>query len=244
MLRAPWSPWMGAHRLPEFSIYPDAPIKRMSILERRPQDDRAFFSRHWRDVHGGMVSRLPHLYAYIQNHILEDIPHGHPVFPGDGLVEQLWRSTRQMQQGYNSPVVDELVSDEVNYLGHGSNYAILAAGPLREASNGSKLVVALRHGGDTELADAISDAAETLCPDIARDDVIATIAKPNFLPTQPHPVDMFLHIYCRDPAEAVRTGSDLAKKVSSLPFREKAALSVWRVATATIISPDHGSQPG
>jgi len=214
-------------------MYATAPIKRMSILERRPGDERAFYSRHWREIHGGMVSRMPFLYAYIQNHVMEELTPGRADFPADGIVEQLWRNTREMQRGYNSEVVAELIADEVNYLGHGSNYAILAQQKLREAPAGNKLVVALRHGGKVDLADALANKAAGLCPDLLRDDVIATIAKPNFLPVPPRPVDMFLHLYCADADAAAQIGRELAAG----PLPEKAALGIWRVVTATIVAP-------
>jgi uncharacterized protein (TIGR02118 family) len=218
-------------------MYEIAPIKRMSILERRRGDDRAFFLRHWHDIHGAMVSHLPHLFAYVQNHIVEGFPCDHPGFPGDGIVEQLWQSTALMQRGYNSPVVRDLIADEVNYLGHGSNYAILAQGPLRLAPSGSKLLAALSHGGAVDLADKVAEAAAVLCDDLVRDDVIATIAKPNFLPAPPRPVDMFLHLYCADQQMASEVGGELAKSIAALPFGAGAAVEVWRVATAPIVSP-------
>ena len=141
-----------------------------------------------------------------------------------------------MQRGYSSPLVRELIMDEVNYLGHGSNYAILAQGPLRAAPRGNKLVVALRHGGDLDLADALVETAGQLCDDLVRDDVIATIAKPNFLPASPHPVDMFLHVYCADPPTAHQVGHELVKSFIALPFNAGAAVEVWRVVTETIVS--------
>ena len=141
-----------------------------------------------------------------------------------------------MQRGYSSPLVRELIMDEVNYLGHGSNYAILAQGPLRAAPRGNKLVVALRHGGDVDLADALVKTAGQLCDDLVRDDVIATIAKSNFLPALPHPVDMFLHVYCADQPTANQVGHELVKSLIALPFNAVAAVEVWRVVTETIVS--------
>ena len=222
----------------EARIYPPAPIKRMSILERRPGDSRAYFSRHWHEVHGGMVSRMPHLYAYVQNHVVGEFAHDRPTFPCDGLVEQLWRSTAEMQRGYNSPVVADLISDEVNYLGHGSNYAILASEALREAPEGCKLVLALRHGGDPSLGDALAGQALALGPSsLLRDDVIATIAKPNFLPVPPHPVDMFLHLHFADPQAAQNAGERLVKEIAGYSFPGKAAFALWQVTTKTIVRP-------
>lgn len=209
------------------------PIKRMSILERRRQDDRAFFSRHWHEVHGGMVSRLPHLASYIQNHIVEEFPHEHGTFPGDGIVEQLWRSTADMQRGYNSAVVKDLVEDERNYLGHGSNYAILASEALRLAPDGSKVIIAIRHGGDVGLVDGILQMVPDQASHVLRDDVIATIPKPNMLPVQPHPIDAFLHLYFAGPEAAAGAAAALVKSLPKMNAR--AAIAVWRVRTEKII---------
>lgn len=219
------------------AVYERAPIKRMSILERRPGDERAFFSQHWRDVHGGMVSELPFLHAYYQNHVAQDFPCNGFSIPGDGIVEQLWRTTEEMQRGYNSPVVAGLIADEVNYLGHGSNYAILAQQPLRHAPAGNKLVVALRHGGMVDLADRVALLAADHCDEILRDDVIATIAKPNFLPVPPRPVDMFLHLYCASPQEAGAAGQALAMAIAALDRPAQATCGVWRVTTHIVVAP-------
>ncbi len=219
-------------------VYQTAPSKRMSILERRAGDGRAYFSHHWHEVHGGMVSRMPHLFAYIQNHIVEEFLSGHAGFSGDGIVEQLWRSTVEMQKGYSSAVVKDLIADEANYLGHGSNYAILAQESLREAPEGNKLIVAVRHGGEPALADAVADFAAEVCHDVLRDDVIATIAKPNFLPVPPRPVDMFLHLYGAGAADASQVGARIAERTGSLSLGPNAAIAVWRVGTRTIVRPD------
>lgn len=222
------------------TMYTIAPIKRMSILERRPGDDRAFFLRHWRDIHGGMVANLPYLFAYHQNHVLEDFDCGMPGYPADGFVEQLWRSTAQMQRGYNSPAVKVLIGDEPNYLGHGSNYAILAEGPLRHVPDGRKLIVSLRHGGQPELIDELAGRAASCCGDMVRDDVIATIAKPNMLPVQPRPVDAFLHLYFADVASAQAAAKQLTQIAREIPFGAGAAFGLHRVATAVIIAAPAG----
>ena len=208
------------------------PLKRISILERRAQDDRAFFSRHWRQVHGGMVARLPYLAAYNQNHVVEDFPHTQAGFPGDGFVEQLWRSTAEMQRGYSSPVVGELVADEVNYLGHGSNYAVLASAPLQIAEAGEKLLLAIRHAGAIDLVDSLEALAREHGA-VIRDDVVATIAKPNMLPALPHPVDAFLHVHCASADAASAAGRALTEGLPRL--LSNAAVGVWRVRTATIV---------
>lgn len=218
------------------SLYAPAPIKRMSILEKRPCDGRDFFLHHWHTVHGGMVSRLPHLVAYNQNHVVEDFRTGLEGYPADGFVEQLWQSTAQMQAGYNSPVVAELIGDEPNYLGHGSNYAILTSMPLTADESGAKLVASLRHGGDVAWIEKIAARAAALDTRLTiRDDVIATIAKPNMLPVPPRPVDSFLHLHFADVAAARAAATALVEFAGTIATPARAAFGLHRVVTATIV---------
>lgn len=219
------------------SLYLPAPIKRMSILEKRPGDSREFFLRHWHDIHGGMVSRLPHLVAYNQNHVLEDFLAGPEGFPADGFVEQLWRSTAQMQAGYNSAVVAELIGDEPNYLGHGSNYAILASAPLAGDESGAKLVASLRHGGDVRWLEDIASRAARLpgLTQFIRDDVIATIAKPNMLPVPPRPVDAFLHLHFESVDRARGAARSLVELSLAPGAPARSAFGLHRVRTSTIV---------
>lgn len=219
------------------SLYAPAPIKRMSILERRSGDTREFFMRHWHDVHGGMVSRLPYLVAYNQNHVVEDFLTGIDAYPADGFVEQLWRSTAQMQAGYNSAVVAELIGDEPAYLGHGSNYAMLTSVPLVADESGAKLVVSLRHGGDLGwLENIVAGAGQSAgLSQVIRDDVIATIAKPNMLPVPPRPVDVFLHLHFGTVADAREAATSLIKYSSTRKPPANAAFGLHRVKTATIV---------
>lgn len=218
-------------------LYAPAPIKRMSILERRPGDTRDFFSRHWRTIHGGMVSRLPYLAAYNQNHVVEHFATGLEGYPADGFVEQLWRSTAEMQAGYNSPVVAELIGDEPNYLGHGSNYAILTSVPLQADESGTKLIASLLHGGDVTWIEKITARAADLnkLSQIIRDDVIATIAKPNMLPVPPRPADAFLHLHFTNIAATQAAAAALIGFAATLKTPARAAFGLHRVVTATIV---------
>ena len=218
-------------------LYGPAPIKRMSILERRPGDTRDFFSHHWRMIHGGMVSRLPYLVAYNQNHVVENFNTGLEDYPADGFVEQLWRSTAEMQAGYSSPVVAELIADELNYLGHGSNYASVTSHPLRADESGAKLIASLRHGGDIPWIEKIIVQATDLghLSQVIRDDVIATIAKPNMLPVPPRAADTFLHLHFTDVAAARAAAVALIEFAAKLERPARAAFGLHRVVTATIV---------
>ena len=215
-------------------------IKRMAILNRRGGDDRSFFQNHWLKVHGGLVAGLPYLRSYVQNHVQEDFVEGGapPAFKVDGLVEQVWNSDAEMQMGYrpDSDQVKAMLVDEPNYIGHGTNYAMLYSAPLYTAEDGSKLIVIVRHRGDTRIADDIfaHARAQAGCNRSIRDDVLAVIPKFN-MKEPPVPVDAFLHLYFDGPENARRAGQDqaaYAQKYANLP---NIALGVVRVRTATII---------
>ena len=71
-------------------------IKRMSILTRLPGMSAEEFSREWREVHGTLVRRFPHLLGYTQNHVViresaPGIAATHAALPIDGVVEMWFR---------------------------------------------------------------------------------------------------------------------------------------------------------
>ena len=215
-------------------------IKRMAILYRRAGDDRAFFQNHWRTVHAGLVAGLPFLRSYLQNHVLEDFVEGSapPAFNVDGLVEQLWNNAAEMQTGYrlDSAQVQAMLADDPNYIGHGTNYAMLYGAPSHPAESGEKLIVIVRHRGDTEVADAIFEQANALpdCVRALRDDVIAVLPKFN-MKEPPVAADAFLQLYFRDADAARRAGQALAAQAARFGERPHVAVGIVRVRTLTII---------
>jgi uncharacterized protein (TIGR02118 family) len=180
-------------------------FKRMSVLVRRPDHDRATFSRLW-ERHATPVSQLPKVRGYIQNHIEEDFSPASPI-RADGFVELLWDRPEDMAVAFASEVARPMVEDEPGFLGHGSGYALAQARPLREAA-GRKLIVAAR--GDTAALAAVEGQVATLVGRDAwqRDDVTDLIAKPLMAP--PQPLDAFYHLWFEDAASARDAGERLA----------------------------------
>jgi hypothetical protein len=185
-------------------------FKRMSVLVRRPGDDRDYFSRRW-EAHAAPVSGLPRLRGYIQNHVEEDFagPLAAPLL-ADGFVEQLWDREEDMTAAFAGPAAQPMIQDEASFLGHGSGYALTGAAPLRAASGG-KLILAVVTGENRIGLDTIENEARALPGLLAilRDDVADLIAKPGMAP--PQPVDSFLHLYFADAGAASAAAGLLTK---------------------------------
>lgn len=82
-------------------------IKRMSILTRPPGLSAEDFSREWREVHGPLVRRFPHLLGYTQNHVVAreavlGTDAAHAALPVDGVVEMWFRDLDDLGAAFAS----------------------------------------------------------------------------------------------------------------------------------------------
>jgi uncharacterized protein (TIGR02118 family) len=201
-------------------------FKRMSVLVRRPGDDRAFFSRGW-ERHAAPVADLPRVRGYIQNHVeeaftsVEEAP-----IEVDGFVELLWDRPEDMAAAFASPAARPMVEDEPNFLGHGSGYALKAAPALFEAEGGKLIVAAV--GGQDRL-NALETGLSTLegLRLLIRDDVAGLIPKPGMAP--PQPVDAFFHLYF----DAIGPACEAGRRIAAA--RWEARLGVYRVRTIRFV---------
>ncbi|WP_332680938.1 EthD family reductase [Bosea sp. (in: a-proteobacteria)] len=203
-------------------------FKRMSILERRPGDDQAFFSRHWQERHGPLVARLPLVRAYVQNHVEEEYaPTGFRV---GGIVELQFDDPAAMESAFSATASLAVAADEVNFLGHAAGYVIGDA-PIRLAGRQGKLVIVAAHGGN-QVALGRFEAALRALPDfveLIRDEVASVMARPGA--TRPSQgIDAFLHVYFADAASARRAGPQVAALVE-----DALKLGVFHVRTVRIV---------
>jgi uncharacterized protein (TIGR02118 family) len=181
-------------------------FKRMSVLVRRPDHDRATFSALW-ERHAAPVSQLPRVRGYIQNHIEEDFCAA-STLRADGFVELLWDRPEDMTAAFASEAAKPMVADEPGFLGHGSGYALAEAHPLADAPGG-KLIVTVRgqRGADWRGVETVAAALRGF-NSLLRDEVTALIAKPGMAP--PQPVDAFYHLWFNDVPAAREAGPRLA----------------------------------
>jgi uncharacterized protein (TIGR02118 family) len=206
-------------------------FRRLSILVRRATDDRATFARGW-EHHGTIVSHLPGIRGYQQNHVIEEFGHvgAPPPFRVDGVVELRFDSPDAMKQAFASEAAIPVKADEPNFLGHGTGYAIAAAPAVRPAEDGSKLIVVIRQHNEAAMS-AFKAAARALpgCVHVIHDDVIEVIARPE-MADGPQRAEVFLHLYFDDVERARRAGDLITKDDPG-----GLAYSVFRVRTLTVI---------
>ncbi len=107
-------------------------FRRLSILVRRPSDDRGAFARGW-EHHGTIVKHLPGIRSYQQNHVVEEFGHvgDPPPFRVDGIVELRFDSPEAMKEAFASVAATPVKADEPNFLGHGTGYAMAVAQQVR-----------------------------------------------------------------------------------------------------------------
>jgi len=203
-------------------------FKRMSILEKRPGDDRAFFSQHWRERHGPLVARLPLIRTYVQNHVEEVYEPG--SFRVDGIVELLFDDAAAMNEAFAPEAVQAVRTDEANFLGNATGY-VIGDSAIRMAEESGKLVVPLAHGGDQAELKRFEAALGRLpgVIHLIRDDVASTIARPGA--GQPgQQVDAFFHLYFSKVAGARRAGPQIAELAHG-----SIRLGVFRMRTVRIV---------
>ncbi len=207
-------------------------FRRLSVLVRRPTDDREAFASAWKR-HGDLIRKLPGVLAYQQNHVVEDFGHSGalPAFDVDGVVELRFESPEAMTLAFASPEARPVKSDEPNFLGHGTGYVIARVQDHREATDGRKLIVIARISEGSDASTTLLNHARQLAGHIhaIRDDVTDVIARPE-MARGPQGADMVIHLYfhstqaCRDAGRAL--------PALAIPG---AAFSVYRVETLTVI---------
>lgn len=90
-------------------------IKLVSILQRRNGMDVEAFQAHWRDVHAGVVSRLPGLRRYVQCHtLLSGYKKLQPA--ADGVAELWFDSTDALRALNGSSALDAVRADEARFI--------------------------------------------------------------------------------------------------------------------------------
>jgi uncharacterized protein (TIGR02118 family) len=203
-------------------------FKRMSILVRRPQDDRHGFSAGW-CRHAALISDLPGVRAYQQNHVVEEFASvsARPLAI-DGIVALRFDTPAAMAEAFQSPAAQAMAADEPNFLGHGSGYALATDGPLRPVDGDARLIIALSgpKGTAEDLAHDLAGLSGLV--DLTRDDVTDLIPKPGMAP--PQPVGHFFHLDF-DTAEAA---SAAGRRLAAQEF-PGVMLDIVRVRTITIL---------
>jgi uncharacterized protein (TIGR02118 family) len=90
-------------------------IKLVYCITKKPgMSDEEFF-RYWRQVHGPMGRRIPHLRKLVQSHRIE-VP-GDSVPPGfDGMAELWFDDAQALLAARNSPEWKASTEDEASFI--------------------------------------------------------------------------------------------------------------------------------
>lgn len=93
-------------------------IKRMTMLARREDRSLDAFRRHWLHEHVKIVTRMPHLHGYVQNHLVDRLiaEIGEPHFSIDGIPELWFVDEASKNAALQSSAAKELPVDEKNFI--------------------------------------------------------------------------------------------------------------------------------
>ncbi len=97
-------------------------LKQLSIFRRREDLSREAFRDYWRTRHPDVVTRLPGIRRYVQNHVTA-VLRGEPGW--DGIAEVWFDDIESMRANAGSPVLADIREDEANFIAAGSMVSIV-----------------------------------------------------------------------------------------------------------------------
>lgn len=99
-------------------------LKQLSIFRRREDLSPEAFRSHWRHRHPEVVTRLPGIRRYVQNHVT-GVLRGELAW--DGIAEVCFDDIESMRANVGSPVLADIRADEANFIAAGSMVSIVTA---------------------------------------------------------------------------------------------------------------------
>ncbi len=99
-------------------------LKQLSIFRRREDLSQEAFRDYWRNRHPEVVTRLPGIRRYVQNHVTA-VLRGDPGW--DGIAEVWFDDIERMRANAGSPVLADIRADEANFIAAGSMVSIVTA---------------------------------------------------------------------------------------------------------------------
>jgi uncharacterized protein (TIGR02118 family) len=89
----------------------------VSLIRRRDDIDAGRFSRHWLDVHGPLVCRLPGLRSYAQGHVVAALTDAARDMAIDGFAELAFDSVAARAAAYGSAELAACDRDSPGFIG-------------------------------------------------------------------------------------------------------------------------------
>lgn len=95
---------------------------RMGLIRKQPDWSQEAFSSYWRDRHGPLAARVPHLREYWQNVVTDRLQRGISFERGpwdfDGVSQLCFDDEQQADQGFrDGELAADLIRDEQHFLG-------------------------------------------------------------------------------------------------------------------------------
>jgi uncharacterized protein (TIGR02118 family) len=112
------------HVVRDGPVPPDA-VKSVAFLSRKPGLSVEEFHRHWRDVHGPLVSLLPGLRRYVQSQTRRSAYEGGRVPAYDGVALMWFDSMEAIRNTSATGEYARVVSDDPVFLAPGAILSIL-----------------------------------------------------------------------------------------------------------------------
>lgn len=121
----------------------DGMVGAISLMRRRDDIDAAGFARHWLDIHGPLVCRLPGLRRYAQSHVITAATPRARAMAIDGFAELAFDSVAARAAAYGSPALADCDRDLPSFIGAVSRLVTEAAVvvPRPDAPDLAKLVI-------------------------------------------------------------------------------------------------------
>jgi uncharacterized protein (TIGR02118 family) len=92
-------------------------IGAISLMRRRDDIDAAQFRRHWLDIHGPMVCRMPGLCSYAQSHVSAALTLTARAMAIDGFAELAFDSVAARAAAYGSSELADCDRDSPGFIG-------------------------------------------------------------------------------------------------------------------------------
>lgn len=92
-------------------------IGAISLIRRRDDVDTAQFARHWLNIHGPLVCRLPGLCNYAQSHVTAALTQAARAMAIDGFAELAFDSLAARAAAYGSPELTACDRDSPGFIG-------------------------------------------------------------------------------------------------------------------------------
>ena len=124
----------------------------ISLIRRRDDIDAARFGRHWLDIHGPLVCRMPGLRSYAQSHVIASLTDVARDMGVDGFAELAFDSVAARAAAYGSAELAACDRDSSGFIGSVSRLIADAevVVPRSEPSSLTKLVVLFPPGVEAD----------------------------------------------------------------------------------------------